>query len=182
MKICPTCGKTYDDSANICSTCGVSLNPSADNNQQSYQQNFQNAQQNFQQGFQQASQGINQGFQQMGYNPNPMNIGPRSIVMAIILTIVTCGIYGIYWMVKLNDELIQLSGDQGTSGVMVVVLSIVTCGIYEIYWMFKMGQRVDMLNGNPSGNTGILYLVLSLFGLGIVNYCLIQDTINKRVS
>lgn len=178
MKICPTCGRSYDDSANICSTCGVSLNPAADN----AQQNFQNAQQNFQQGFQQASQGINQGFQSMGYNPNPMNIGPRNIVVAIILSIVTCGLYGIYWMVKINDELMSLVGEQGTSGIMVVILSIVTCGIYELYWMYKMGQRVDTLNGVNGGNTGILYLILSIFGLGIVNYCLIQDAINKRVS
>ena len=28
----------------------------------------------------------------------------RSIVLCIIFTIITCGIYGIYWMIVLNDD------------------------------------------------------------------------------
>ena len=34
----------------------------------------------------------------------------RNIAVAIILTIVTCGIYGIYWFVKLTDEMNYASG------------------------------------------------------------------------
>ena len=40
---------------------------------------------------------------------------------------------------------------------------------------------VDFLNNIRGGIAGMLYLILSLFGLGIVNMCLIQDTINKKV-
>ena len=36
----------------------------------------------------------------------------RSIVVSILLSIVTCGIYGIYWFVKLNDELNEAAGKQ----------------------------------------------------------------------
>ena len=60
----------------------------------------------------------------------------RSIPLAIIFTIITCGIYGIYWMIKLNDEVNYLSGEtQATSGVVVFLLGIVTCGIYLFYWL-----------------------------------------------
>lgn len=190
MKICPTCGRTFDDSANVCTNCGSALNAAnqqgyynANPNFQDAQQNFQNAQQNFQQGYQNASQGINQAFQGMGYNPNPGNITPRNIVMAIIFSFITCGIYGIYWLVKLNDEINQLSGEpNGTSGVMVVILTIVTCGIYGLYWNYKMGERYDRMNGTLNGSSNILFLVLAIFELSIVNYCLMQDAINKRVS
>lgn len=110
----------------------------------------------------------------------------RSIGVAILLTIVTCGIYGIIWMIKMNDELNQLAGKEGaTSGGMVFLLSIVTCGIYTYFWMYKMGENVEVIkanNGMPSGSSPILYLVLTFCGLGIVNYCLMQDTINKVVA
>ncbi|MBQ8924334.1 MAG: DUF4234 domain-containing protein [Lachnospiraceae bacterium] len=107
----------------------------------------------------------------------------REIVTCILLSIVTCGIYGIYWMIKINDEVNYLAGEpMATTGGMVVVLIIVTCGIYGIYWMYKMGERCDRIKGDINGNSNILYLVLQLFGLGIVAYCLIQDTINKAVS
>ena len=33
----------------------------------------------------------------------------RSIPVSVILSIVTCGIYGIYWMIMLNNELNRLS-------------------------------------------------------------------------
>lgn len=106
----------------------------------------------------------------------------RNIVLCIVLTVVTCGIYGIYWMICLNNEINQLAGEtEATSGGMVVLLTIVTCGIYGLFWFFKMGERVDKIKGVAGGSTNIIYLVLSIFGLAIVNYCLMQDTINKVV-
>ena len=57
----------------------------------------------------------------------------RNIAVCIVLTLVTCGIYGIYWIVCLTNDVNTVSGDvNGTSGGMVVLLTIVTCGIYGI--------------------------------------------------
>jgi len=109
----------------------------------------------------------------------------RSIVVCILLSIVTCGIYGIYWMIKLNDELNASAGKpNATSGGTVFLFTLITCGIYGYFWYYKMGENVDAIKtskGLVSSNTGIIYLVLGLFGLGIVNYCLMQDTLNKNV-
>lgn len=108
-------------------------------------------------------------------------ITPRSIPLCVILSIVTCGIYAIYWMIKLNDEINQLSGEpNATSGGMVFLFSLITCGIYGFYWVYKMGERCDRIN-RTSGNSNILYLVISLVGFSIIAYCLMQDTINKTV-
>lgn len=108
-------------------------------------------------------------------------IGPRSIPVAIILSIVTCGIYGIYWMIKLNDEVNLLSGEiQATSGGIVFLLSLVTCGIYSFYWLYKMGERCDRIKG-VDGNSSILYLIVGILGFSIIAYCLMQDTINKAL-
>ena len=122
-------------------------------------------------------------YQSYNGNNNLGGIQRREIVMCIILSIVTCGIYGIYWMIKINDEVNYLSGEpMATTGGMVVLLTFVTCGIYGLYWIYKMGERVDRIKGDVNGNSAILFLILQIFGLAIVNYCLIQDTINKAVS
>lgn len=85
-------------------------------------------------------------------------------------------------MIKLNDEVNQLAGEpQATSGGMVFLFSLITCGIYGIYWAYKMGERCDRIRG-IQGNSSILYLVLSILGLDIVYFCLLQDMINKEVS
>lgn len=109
----------------------------------------------------------------------------RNIVTAVILSIVTCGIYGIYWLIKLNDEANTITGDtEAPSGAMVFLLTLVTCGIYGWFWMYKMGNKLDdyyEAKGQGRSNRAIIYLLLSLFGLGIVSYALIQDSINKAL-
>ena len=62
------------------------------------------------------------------------------------------------------------------------MLTIVTCNIYGWFWAYKMGEKVDIIknkNGVPSSNSGILYVLLQVFGLGIIAYALMQDTANK---
>ena len=44
-----------------------------------------------------------------------------------------------------------------------------------------MGERCDRIRG-IQGNSSILYLILSILGLDIVYFCLLQDMINKEVS
>ena len=108
-------------------------------------------------------------------------IQERNIAIAVILSIVTCGLYGIYWMIKPNDEVNQICGDtQATGGGLVFLFTLITCGIYGWYWMYKMGEKCDQIKG-VNGSSGILYLILGIFGLGIVSYCLMQDTINKVI-
>ncbi len=107
----------------------------------------------------------------------------RNIAVCIVLTLVTCGIYGIYWIVSLTNDVNTVSGDvNGTSGGMVVLLTIVTCGIYGIYWAYKQGEKLDFTKNNrgiPSSNSGVLYLILQIFGFGIIAYALMQNELNK---
>ena len=104
----------------------------------------------------------------------------------IILTIVTCGLYAIYWMFTLTEDLNTLSGDTtAVSGPVTILLSLVTCGIYTYFWMYKQGETIDRLKTNrgmSSSYTGLVYLGLCFFGLGIVAYALMQDSINKLIK
>lgn len=108
----------------------------------------------------------------------------RDIALSVILTLVTCGIYGIYWFVVLTDDIAEASGDRSISGGVAILLTIVTCGIYGYYWAYKMGQNITLAKQNRGiESTGtdmaIVYLLLQIFGLGIVNYCLMQSELNK---
>jgi len=117
-----------------------------------------------------------------GSSRNTAGIQERSIAWSIVWSILTCGIYGLYWMYKLNDELNQLTDDTSAAGGgTVIVLTIVTCGIYGLYWFYKMGDKVDALKGTSSNNN-ILFMVLAFFQLSIVNYAIMQDTINMELK
>lgn len=115
-----------------------------------------------------------------------MGIQPRNIAVCIILSLVTCGIYRIYWFIKLTDEVNELAGNtDGTSGGVAFLLTLITCGIYGWYWCYKQGEKLDAAKtakGMPSSNSGILYLILQFVGLGIVAYALMQSEINRLVQ
>lgn len=108
----------------------------------------------------------------------------RNIALCIILSLVTCGIYGLYWFVCLTDDTNAVANEEGTSGVMALVLTIVTCGIYGLYWAYKCGEKLDqskVSRGLPASNGGVLYLILYIFG-GIIAYALIQNELNKLAA
>ena len=110
-------------------------------------------------------------------------ITKRDPIVSTILTIVTCGIYGLYWYFCIVNDLNTASGDSEAPGAgMVLLLSIITCGIYGWVWLYKAGEKVDKIrvaNGEAPSNSAILYLLLAFFGLGIVTYYLIQAELNK---
>ncbi len=112
-----------------------------------------------------------------------MTITNRSIPVCIILTLITFGIYGIYWFIKLTDETNALAPNNATtSGGKAFLLTIVTLGIYGIYWNYKLGAKVDEMNGISNGNTGLLYLIISLLGGGLISSCLAQNVLNQKAA
>lgn len=109
----------------------------------------------------------------------------KNIVINVILSIVTCGIYGIIWFISLTDDTKEFSNDESMqSGGLAFVLTLITCGIYGYYWAYKMGKNLGTArvnNGLTANDNSILYIVLQLFGLGIVNYCLMQNDLNEII-
>ena len=99
----------------------------------------------------------------------------REIAISIVLSVITCGIYGIYWFIKLNDEINYLADDRmATTGGMAFLFSILSCG-----------EKLDGIyinKGWPAQSRGIIYLILSFFGLSIVSYALMQDSVNKAIA
>lgn len=191
--LCPQCGRENVDGAGFCAGCGAPLassyqayaQPGYQPNPQSqsgYQPNAQPQQPGYQSGPQQqpGCAPTYPVYTPIGPNP-PTN---RNIAVCVLLSIVTCGIYGLYWFYCIVNELNTASGHpEDTSGGMVILFTIITCGIYGYYWYYKAGEKVAEVKWRQTGlhdsGTSILYLVLSLLGLGIINDCLIQSELNR---
>ncbi|MDO5601729.1 MAG: DUF4234 domain-containing protein [Oscillospiraceae bacterium] len=106
----------------------------------------------------------------------------REIFICILLSIVTCGIYSIYWFIKLTNDVNYLSGlVNQTSGGMAFLFTLLTCNIYGLYWAYNMGEKLDMAKkqrGVPASNGGLLFLILQLL-CAPAAFAVMQNEINK---
>lgn len=111
----------------------------------------------------------------------------KNLALYIVLSIVTCGIFAFVWIAMLtNDIKILTNENDKMSGGMVVLLSIVTCGIYLLVWYYQSGNSISkakaMRNMSNDSSLGIIYLLLGVFGLGIVSLALMQNEINNMID
>lgn len=106
----------------------------------------------------------------------------RSVVLCIIFSIITCGIYTLYWFVCLTNDTNQAADQPDTSGGAALLLTIITCGIYGFFWAYRRGEQLDVAKqkrGLMSSNSSFLYLLLFLLGGGIIAFAIIQHELNK---
>jgi len=53
-------------------------------------------------------------------------------VMALIYTIITCGIYGIYWLYKMGQNVDEVRGKTGDTGILYLILGFIGLGIIPL--------------------------------------------------
>ena len=111
----------------------------------------------------------------------------RSLPLAIVLSFVTLGVYAFYWIYALTEDAHAAAGERTTaSGGMVILFSLITCGIYSFYWLYKMGETIIIAKQRRGmavdTNIPIIYLVLALFGFGIISYALMQSALNDIID
>ena len=188
---CPNCGQNNADNAIYCENCGTRIvpqetneqNTQASNNANTNPQSGNNAQ--FTQNVQNTQSNIPQNTN-VNINNNNNYFSAKNIALCIVLTFITCGIYGFYWLYCLNEDSKKAANDvNAADGVVVILLSIITCGIYQWYWMYKQGERIDTakeMRGISSENSGVIYLILSIVGLGIISYALMQNELNQMAK
>ena len=150
MKYCPNCGKEIKGETSFCPNCGAALKEAP----------------------------------KPTSNAARPNIQKREIVTCILLSIITCGIYGIIWLVNMVNDINAVCQDDKSneSAGTVILLIIITCGIYGIIYFYQAGSRLHEAGkkyGIEIADNSTLYLILSIFGLQIVAYCLIQSDLNR---
>lgn len=168
---CPKCGTQVNDGAPFCPSCGAQIGAQQAPNygQQSFGQQAQNFAQNVGQNF---------------APTQPGQLVPRNIPLYIILNFITCGLFSFYWTYTLANDLntaADTPNDMG--GLMVIILTLVTCGIFGLIWIYKTGEKVAMLKRqrgeHDDGISGVMFLLLALFGGGMCFYALTQSEINR---
>lgn len=112
-----------------------------------------------------------------------MKSGYRSIAVSIIFTIITCGIYNLFWNWYQMEACNELLGREEFKPGMVILLSIVTCGLYFIYYQYCMGGIIVEIQRSravtPFENLPIISLFLSIFGMSIIVDAIHQNELNK---
>lgn len=98
----------------------------------------------------------------------------RGILKLILLSLITCGIYDLWFIYDLaKDVNIMCEGDgKKTAGLLkMMLLSLITCGIYGIYWWIAIADRM-YLNGPRynlqvpnKGSSVLFWMLLGLFCL-----------------
>lgn len=105
----------------------------------------------------------------------------RSGVTVLLLTFVTCGIYGLIWKYQTTDELRIASGDESIKPGLDLVLAFVTCGIWAIYTDYRNAKKLnDMLRalGSSRSDQSTIIILLWVFGLGFASIFLLQEEFN----
>ncbi len=96
----------------------------------------------------------------------------RNIVALLLLTVVTFGIYAIYWSVSTKIELNKRGATIPTAWLIIVP-------IVNIWWMWKYSEAVD---SETNGALSTVIAFLLLFLLGVIGMMIIQHEFNKGGS
>jgi hypothetical protein len=103
---------------------------------------------------------------------------PRGIAFAILIFIITLGIYSLYWVFKTQDEVKNHSG-QGVGGVLGLVIYIVVSPVTWFLVPSEVGKMYTQ-DGRPAPFTGWtgLWLLLPIIG-AFVWFIKIQGALNR---
>ena len=175
---CPKCGKNVEDGATVCPNCGSQLGGA---DQSSTEKKLEDtATQAFNNSGNELKNAFNDIRNSLSGNPAPYAgeklKTDRSLLVYIILSIITCGIYGYYFVYKMaRDVNIACEGDgESTAGLLqFIVLSFVTCGIYAWIWYYKLGNRLAEnaprygMNFQENGTTVLMWQLFGAILCGI---------------
>lgn len=113
----------------------------------------------------------------------------RRVLWAAGLSILTFGIYALYWTYHLQKDTNRLLGlrDEPNPGT-VVVLGIVTFGLYLVYWSWRQGVKfrteAEGRGSDEARDCPSLYLVMQIltYFIGftwVIALALMQDRLNQ---
>lgn len=121
-----------------------------------------------------------------GAKPPAQPITPKShinIPLYLVLTILTFGIFNLYWNHRQMEACNVLLNRREFSFWTWLLLTILTCGIYHIFYQYKMGAAIveiqHLLNRDVFYKLPLLSVIVTILGFSIVVDCIHQNEINK---
>lgn len=106
----------------------------------------------------------------------------RSVIAVILLTLITGGIYGIYWIYVTTRDLNEFTGDYCIKPGWTLLFGLLTCGLYMFYWWYKINDLVMAAQKKTQrpfrSDNKLLFIVLRIFGLAVINMAIVQSDLN----
>ena len=106
-----------------------------------------------------------------------------NIALYLILTILTCGIFNLYWNFRQMEICNELLNRREFRFWVWLLLTILTCGIYHIFYQYKMGAAIveiqHSLNMVLFDKLPVISVLVTIIGFSIVVDCIHQHEINK---
>jgi hypothetical protein len=110
-------------------------------------------------------------------------VGERSIVLYIILSLLTCGLFAIYWFIVVAGDIRTLRGTSDPNGILDFIIGVLTCGIYTYVCYYRYSKyivEIQQKMGRPVNDVSVLAVILAIF-VSLVSLALIQNEINNIV-
>lgn len=107
----------------------------------------------------------------------------RGILAVILLTVFTCGIYGLVVVYRMGEELNAHRGRQEVNPAADLLLTFVTCGLWGVFVMYKYSrilQDITIEESLPVVDVTVPCLLLSIFGFHVVAVAILQNELNRH--
>lgn len=119
-------------------------------------------------------------------NERPLDEHYASIPIYLVATILTLGIFNLYWNWRQMQACNDMLRREEFAFVTWLLLSIITCGLYHLYYQYKMGSAlVEIQRASDAAvfeELPVVSLLAAIFGVGVVADCIHQHEINKLVE
>lgn len=109
-----------------------------------------------------------------------MFIRRKDVFIILILSLVTCGIYCLFWIYDTSCQLSKQLGDPSINPDLDLLLSLF-CFPYTVYWFYKTAKAVNQAEINSGitvNDNAILVSLLTFAGFGIISQMIIQNQLN----
>ncbi len=100
----------------------------------------------------------------------PGMIQVRDWILVVVLTIITVGIYGIYWVVSTKNEMVDMGADIPTAWLLIIPIA-------NIYFMWKYAHGVEFIS--EGAISGVLLFILWLVFFPAAIY-MTQTELNRQ--
>ena len=105
----------------------------------------------------------------------------RDPLMLILLSIVTCGIYCIYWHYTVGNEINSALGKEAVNPVLAIIsFCCFPVLFYYVYTVDKALEELTAERGIKYTSNFVLWVITMLFGIGtLVEMFQVQTTLNE---
>lgn len=111
-----------------------------------------------------------------------MRFKKRDGLVCTIFSVITCGIYGIYFWYCYGEDVNELCAEDGKhtpNYIVAWLLSLITCGIYGIYWTYNLASRLDTAGKKYQVNVESPVFFTLFMNIPVLGYLYACDIMNK---